>query len=496
MNDTILAFDIGTSSLKASLFSSAMELIAEASSPLSTRVDGPGMAMQDPLEWWSAALSAARVLRDKAPEGYPRVGAIGVSGHMLGLVSVDRSLEPVFPALIHSDTRAAKQAEAVRSAVGKEELYRRTGNILSAASPLAKALWLKDEQPEAYAGTYLFLQSKDYLVARLTGSARFTDLSDAAHAQFLDIEKCCVLDGVLRSVGLSPSLFPEPVPGTHLAGPLSPAAASLLGIPDGVPVCVGAGDGSCASAGAGNLRKGDSYLCLGTTGWIATAFEKPVFDDRCRLFTLPSVDGRLFNLTGTVQCVGRSFEWAKRLFSLPDMTALNELAGQSRPGSNGVVFLPYLEGERCPWYDENARGVFYGLRPDHEPRDLARAVFEGVACAFCDVIGCMGAFMPLASLRVIGGGAASRLFADTLASMSGVRLDMGVVSPGAVTSLGAAAAASVCAGMYGRIEDVPVENGIASSVLPKDDPAAALDRTLKKYRLLYPALAQVFSDGA
>jgi xylulokinase len=258
----ILAFDIGTSAIKSILVSHDGRIIDSASYEYEITNPYRSWVEQNPDSWWEGACYVTRILMERNPEAGKRIDIIGVSGHMLGCVPVDSKGRAIRPAIIHADTRSSKEAEQIGEIFGRENLYRRTGCILSAQSSLAKILWLKCNEPEIFARTAQFLQSKDFLTAQLIGDIDSTDYSDASHAQLLDIHKKVYMTDVFAELGLDAEKFPVIHKATDVIGRVTKTAALALGISPGIPVIAGGGDGACANVGAGITAGGGGYIAV------------------------------------------------------------------------------------------------------------------------------------------------------------------------------------------------------------------------------------------
>ena len=360
-NQLILAYDIGTSSVKTSLVTETGEVYASAKCDYDTHHPEPGISEQNPEDWWKCACKTTKTLLEQKPDAGKRIAAIGVSGHMLGCVPVDEKCEALHAALIHSDSRAGAQFEAIKAGIGKEELYRISGNVLDSRSSLCKMLWFKEERPEIYRKTAKFLQSKDFLTARLTGNIDTTDYSDASHGELMNIHKKAYDAAVYRELGLEMEKLPELHAGMEIVGHVTEEAAKELGIPSGIPVIAGGGDGACADIGAGNVNTGDIYCSLGTTAWLSQCIEQPYLDPEQRIFNIMSLDGIHSSLFGTMQSAGGALKWVMNVLGTQDLDEFNALAGKIAPGSDGLIFVPYLDGERSPIFDAKARGMFFGL---------------------------------------------------------------------------------------------------------------------------------------
>ncbi len=341
MNDMwILAGDIGTSSVKTAIFDQHGMIVDSAVQAHATSHDHNGWASQEAETWWQGFAANVKILLERHPEARERIAVIGASGHMLGCLPVDGKGHPLYPAIIHADTRASDQARFIEKQVGAETLYDLTGNTLNARSGICKILWLKDHEPELYRKTARFLQSKDYLVSRLTGNPDTTDLSDASHAQWINIKNRTYLTDIFSELDLDSEKMPALHRGTDIIGTLTPESGRELGLPAGIPVIAGAGDGACASVGAGSALSGDFYCCLGTSAWIAYASSQPLFDPQRRLFNILSADGRTCGVYGTVQSAGHSVSWAMNLFQETDARAFDRSAATGPAGSEGLIYLP------------------------------------------------------------------------------------------------------------------------------------------------------------
>lgn len=492
MRSIILAFDIGTSGLKASLVDDQLNIIRNVTTTYPTRHYPDGGCEQEAADWWMSAVRAMMMLRELAPEYVKRVDAIGISGHMLGCLPMDRDGQTLRPAMIHADTRALTISNELRARFGRDYFYEISGNVLSPVSTLCKTLWLKQNEPELYARTYRILQSKDYLVYRLTGSMETTDMSDASHGLLMNLQTRQYDTEMFRNTGLDLDKFPQIHTSCELAGPLSDEAAGCLGLRAGIPVAVGGGDGACANVGAGVAQAGEFYLSLGTTAWIAGQMDTPFLDPLHRVFHIYTLDGHGCNVFGTEQCAGRSVSWAMELFDVASARAFDSLAASAPAGSDGLVYLPYLEGERSPVFDAQAEGVFFGIHTTHRREHFLRAVLEGTACGLGQILDVMRERQDIRELRIIGGGAKSKLWKQILADVCDVALhDVSTFSDSA-TSLGAAAAAGVAIGLFRDLPEACSHIRLSSDILPDAQTKAAYALSKKRYAMLYPSLREAF----
>ncbi len=483
INEMILAYDIGTSSVKTSLVSTDGRVVVSASYAYPTAHPKPGYAEQDPEDWWRGmCVTTKEVMRHAAAA---HIAAIGISGHMMGCVPVNASGDALYPCMIHTDSRAAVQCDALDKTVGRAAIYRMTGNILAARKPICKIMWLKDNERAVYDAAARFLHTKDYLAARLTGNIDTTDFSDACHSALIDITALDYDTAFYREIGVDMAKMPFLHRGTDIIGTLTLQSAAQLGLPDGIPVIAGGGDGVCANVGTGVVSPGGAYCCLGTTAWIAQCVDAPVIDPHQRLFNLISVDGQTCSVYGTTQSAGAAVDWTADVLGETDMNAFNDAARRIPAGSDGLVFLSYLEGERSPVYDANARGMFFGLSVRHTRAHMMRAALEGVAYAMRTIIEVHRETRCIDSMRIIGGGAKSALWKQIIASAGRIRLDTLDVAAADATSLGIAMAAGVSVGMFADLTDATKRIRVTDTCAPGED-TAAYDRVYEVYRELYP----------
>lgn len=481
----MLAFDVGTSGVKASMISQSGEALASATRQYPTFYAPGGIAEQAPDDWWRQICAATKELGERNADAMRRIAAIGVSGHMLGCVPVDSGGTPLCNAMIHSDSRAMEQFRQAGDRVGAEAFYAMSGNVLDARSSLCKIMWLKENEPHIYAETAKFLQCKDFVVSKLTGNIDTTDYSDACHAELMDVVRKRYDADILREVGVDLGKLPTLHASCEIVGMVTPVAAREMGISSGIPVIAGGGDGACGSAGAGNIRVGDTYLSLGTTAWFSQVVDAPVIDPRRRVFNIMNLDGGTCSVYGAMQAAGGSITWLQSFLAMDDLDALNALAASAPQGSAGLVFLPYLDGERSPVFDAEATGVLIGLSHLHERKHVARAVFEGTSFALRSILDVFRERGEIQVARAIGGGIHSALWTQMIADICRLRLDILNIDSGDATSLGIAAAAGTAVGLYDNIHDALAYLHVERCVVP-GGPNDTYEKNYQVYKELYP----------
>jgi xylulokinase len=496
---TILAHDLGTTGDKATLFDTMGAVLGAAFEGYETAYPHPNWAEQDPACWWRAVQDATRELLAISGIAPGQIAVVSFSGMMNGLLAVDAAGTPLRPAIIWADQRATLEAEFLAACGGTEEVYRRTGHRPGAAYTAAKLLWMQRHQPDIYARTHRVLQAKDYAAFKLSGVFA-TDYSDASSTNLFDLEQRTWATDLVEGVGLDADKLPPALPSSTVIGSVTPEAAAGTGLLAGTPVVIGGGDGACATVGAGSVQPGDAYNYVGSSSWIAVTTRQPLYDPQMRTFTFAHLDPALYFPTGTMQCAGGSFDWLERLLRGDGSTRLyNEITAAAagvEPGARGLLFLPYLIGERSPHWNPLARGVFAGLTMSHGRAEMARAVLEGVALNLKMIL---DAFLEqgaeIQAMRLIGGGARSALWRQILADVYGLPILRPALLTEA-TSLGAAIAGGVGVGLF---DDFDVAHRLVQVQAAEQPDPHHSQRYVPLYDLFqrtYVALKPIFEDLA
>ena len=428
MSQCILAHDLGTTGNKATLYDADGRLVGSAFYSYGTEYAHAGWAEQNPEDWWRAVCASTQQLLREANVSPGAVAGITFSGQMMAAVPLDAHARPLRNAIIWADQRAVEQERWLGEHIPPEDVYRITGHRLSASYSLCKILWLRDNQPDVYAATHKFVHAKDAIVARLTGN--FATRADRR------LRHEPVRSGRLGLVRADHRRRDRPGQAAR-ATPLDrrdwrraarwPARSAC---PPGRRSSLAAAT-ACAAAGAGVVREGAAYNYIGSSSWIALATEKPIYDPDYRTFTWRTWC-RHVQPVRTMQMAGGSYQWARdQVFLVEKMAAeaigtspyelMNLSAESSPPGANGLIYLPYLLGERSPRWNPDARGAFIGLTVRHTHADMLRAVLEGVTMnlrVILDAYRDQGARID--AMRVIGGGARGRFWNRLMADIYGV----------------------------------------------------------------------------
>jgi len=460
----ILAHDLGTTGNKATLFDDQGWLIASHAAHYPVDYPQAGWAEQAPIDWWRAVGISTRALLAATHSDPADIAAVTFSGQMMGIVPIDETGQPLRSAIIWADQRAVEEAETIGTRCGPQQVYQRTGHRVSPAYLAAKILWVKRHQPDLYRQTKKFLCAKDFVAFKLTGQCA-TDYSDASGSNLFDLTQRMWSTDLIDAIGLEAATLPDVHASTDILGAVTREASEATGLKAGTPVVIGGGDGACATVGAGVIAPGEAYCNLGSSAWISFASAAPLFDPQQRTFTFHHLHPRLFTPMGTMQAAGGARDWLAQLIG--DVTDA-ELA-QVAPGCEGALFLPYLIGERSPWWNPQARGAFVGLTMNHTRATLARAALEGVAFnlrLILDALESQGAVLP--AMRVIGGGAQSPVWQQILADVFARPIHL-LDLQGEASSWGAAVAGGIGVGVYADWNIAPARAEVKAII----DPIAA-----------------------
>jgi xylulokinase len=500
----ILAHDLGTTGNKASLFDEQGNVCASSLSTYGTEYPRPNWVEQNPEDWWTAVCTSTKHLLSTNRINPKQVACITFSGQMMGCVVLDRRARPLRNALIWADTRAIPQAERLISKVGMEKIYSITGHRASSSYSAAKIMWVRDHQPEIFAEAYKFVHAKDFIVARLTGKFA-TDFSDAGGMNLFDLEAYDWSSTMLEAASLNRSVLPELHASTDVIGEVLLSISEEVGLAAGTPVVIGGGDGCCAAAGAGVVREGSAYNYLGSSSWIAIATKRPIYDPSMRTFTWAHLVRNMFSPCGSMQAAGGSYQWLRDTFCLQEKEAaerqkispyklMDQLAEQSMPGANGLLFFPYLLGERSPWWNPNARAVYFGLTMRHTRADIIRATLEGITFnlkIILDSFRQQGALIN--GIRVIGGGAKGRIWRQIMADIYGVSILRPALLTEA-TSFGAALAGGIGVGIYKDWNMAETHTPILDEIQPDPLTKSQYEKLYTIFNRAYEAFEPLFSD--
>lgn len=485
MADLLLGVDIGTSGVKAALYAVDGALAAEESEPCQVTRPGEGWLEQDPAEAWRAAAAAIRRVVRRAPEN-GRVRAVGVCGHSPTLILIDAAGRPTRPAILWQDRRAAAEADELAARLRAEDLTDLLGGRLphGPSFPHPRLLWLRRREPAALDAATTALDTKDWINFRLTGQRA----SDPWSAKGLaNMRTGRPIEAWRELLGVDPSIAPPTRSPAAPLGTIAPEVAAELGLPGDAVVATGWTDGACAMLGTGCFAApATAYDVAGTSEVIGTVVAEPPDDPRYQ--RAPGPDPSWTLLMGPTQTSGAALLWAARLLGV-DPAEIPRLAAEAAPAASGVIFLPYLEGERAPIWDPRARGVFFGLASAHGRPELARAVLEGVVFAVRHVLETFeeSTSRPILALRVCGGGSREPLWNQIKADATGRPITT-TATPD-TSSVGAAMLAGVAAGLFPNLDAAASALvRLGTTFEPRREHADAYNASYRLYRALYPRL--------
>lgn len=499
----LIGIDVGTGGVKTIVVNETGEIIARSFHEYPLSQPKPGWTEQDPWDWWQATLKS---LQDVAQQLGPRVSdvkGIGLSGQMHSSVFLDADRNVIRPAILWNDGRTAPQCRWITETIGKEELIRHTSNPALEGFTAPKIVWLMQNEPENYRKVRWVLLPKDYVRMQLTGEI-YTEISDAAGTLLLDVTHRTWSQTVMQKLGIDPQIMPPVRESIDVCGTLTSEVAKAVGLPAGIPVAGGGADNACGAVGTGIVKSGRALSSIGTSGVVLVQTDVPRTDPEAKVHTFNhAIPNRWYNM-GVSLSAGLSLKWfrdtlghiEKQMEALSGVDAYDLLTKQAAPvppGSEGLLFLPYLTGERTPHADANARGVFVGISPRHTKGHLIRAVLEGVVFALRDsleIIRGMGTDVP--EIRAIGGGAKSSLWRQIQADVLNVPIATLNIDEG--PAFGAALLAGVAAGVYPSVTEA-AESSISIVGVTEPNPAAAkvYEEYYQAYRALYPALKGEFA---
>ncbi len=494
MKRYILAHDLGTSGNKATLFDEQGSLVDSRVTPYTMEVFNSNWAEQNPAIWWDAVCSSSKqVLSTIDPK---QVVAVAFSGQMMACLPVDREGSPLHNALIYCDQRSGEEEAEFIDALGFDSIYSITGHRPSSSYSLTKLLWIKKHLPEVYEKTYKVLQAKDYMNFLLTGEYA-TDYNDASGTNAFDLLNFDWSAEILNAMGVDPSLFPKAYPSSTQIGSVHKKASEQTGIPEGTAVIVGSGDGGCASLGAGSVSFGKPYIYMGSSSWVSIASKKPLADPQKIGFTWAHPVAGLYQPCATMQTAGGSISWFARTYLGNDkgktLDSINELAKQSKPGANGLYYLPYLLGERSPWWNSNAKGAFVGLDLNTTFADHCMALMEGIAMNQKLNFAAMLNEVPDRQVMFIGGGALNTYLRQVLADVFACEIAVPQFLTEA-TSMGAALLGGVGSGLYEDFTMIEKMNPIKEVVKPNLENASFYEERTARFAQLYRSLEPWFNQ--
>lgn len=491
MKRQLLGIDIGTSACKVAVFDEEGKVLAQANRPYRVYYPQSGWAEQNPEEWWEAICDAVREVLSEESVNAELIKGIGVDGQSWSAIPVDENGSVLHNTPIWMDTRARHLCERVKEEIGADEIFRVAGNDFLPSYVTPKLLWFKEERPEVFQKTSKFLQSNSYIVMKLTGEMS-QEYSQCYGLHFFHMEKRTYDSALAEKMGLSPELMPKLYACDEIVGSVTKEAAEKTGLKAGTPVVAGGLDAACGALGAGVYRPGETQEQGGQAGGMSICTDRALSHKALILGT--HVVPGLWLLQGGTVGGGGTLKWFRQeLGGGLSFDELTEEAARVSPGSDGVLFLPYMAGERSPIWNPDAKGVFYGLSFDKTRGHMIRAVLEGVAFSLeHNLRTAAETGISVDSLNAMGGASNSVLWTQIKADVTGKTIR--VPSSDTATTLGAAILAGVGCGLYGSYDEA-VGRTIRITRVQEPNPQnkAVYDRAMERYLRLYEDLKEGFS---
>jgi len=494
MHQHVLGIDVGTGGTRAVIMNEIGRIVASATEEHAPFASPQiGWAEQHPEDWWRAAKIAIRKALEIGELRSEQIACVGFSGQMHGAVMLDNSDEPVRPALIWCDVRTEKQCHELNNRIGAEKLIQLTCNPALANFTLTKLMWTRENEPENWARVRSVMLPKDYVRLKITGECA-TDLADASGTLMLDVANRKWSAEVLQAVEMDASLLPQLFESPEICAKISAAGAEATGLKPGTPVVAGAGDQAAGAVGMGIASPGAVSATIGTSGVVFAATDRPALDPKGRLHTFcHAIPGR-WHVMGVTQAAGLSLRWFRDCFGPNSYDQLTAEAATVPPGAEGLLWAPYLMGERTPHLDPNARAVLIGLTASHSRAHIIRAILEGVAFSLRDTFTIFREMnVPVNCIRLGGGGARSPLWRQIQADIYGREVEIVGAEEGA--AYGAAMLAGVGAKIWPTVDaacDSVVR--VVNRVKPNAATVAAMNAGYEKYGRIYPAMKSILNS--
>jgi len=505
MKSYLLGIDIGTSGAKIIIIDSEKngEIACSVNKEYPLYTPKPLWAEQDVEDWWNAVVLGIKEAVSKIEAKPEEIKAIGLTGQMHSSVFLDKDNKSIRRAMLWCDQRTSKECEEINETVGEDRVINITCNPVLTGFTAPKIVWLKNNEPENYAKIHKILLPKDYIRFMLTGEYA-TDVSDASGMAIFDVKNRCWSDEIINKLEFSKEWFGKVYESPEITGYLLSNIAKELGLMAGIPVVAGAGDNAASAIGNGIVESGMVFNSLGTSGVVFAYADKPIIDPKLRVHTFCHAVPGKWHIMGVMLSAGGSLRWYRDTFCdtekyiadyhVDDAYNIISKGAEEIPiGSEGLIFLPYLSGERCPYADPNARGVFFGATLRHTRKHFSRSVFEGISFGLNDSFDILKDMkIPISTVIATGGGARSNFFRNILSDITGyehctMKNDEG-------PSFGAAILAGVGAGIYKDVTEASKANAVIVNRNKVDkENHVKYEKYIRVYRDLYKSLKDNFA---
>ena len=500
----LLGTDIGAQSLKVGIIDERGLLRAFQQVPYSFQCPQPGWAEEDPEVWWDSFCRAVRGTLERNAIRPDELESVGISTMCPSVVAMDRQGNPLRPAILYLDQRSLPQAKRIEDEIGQETFFHATGNRIAAGTySVTSILWIKENEPDLFGRTYCFGHGNTFLAHRLTGEFAFDWTNASFTGLFHTGTRRTWSDDLCDRLGIPVTLLPEPVISSTRIGTLSEQASRTTGLPEGIPVAIGGADSACSALAAGVIDVGQVFETSGTSDVLSFCDDRPLFDmrfmNRCHV-----VPERWLHM-GAMLSPGAALSWFKDQCCTEERQVANRTgrsvyqimdleAGASPPGANGLLFLPYMRGERSPIWDPLARGVFFGLSLDSTKGDMIRSILEGTGYGLRQNLEIAQQHLGFIvnELRVVGGGSKSGIWSQIKADI--LRKPIVTLDQQETAVIGAAMLGGLASGRFQNCDEAVARAAArpVRSAPPNPDVRVLYDRTYACYLLLYSGLKSLF----
>ena len=490
--DVFIGIDTSTTSTKVIAINEKGNILGVSSSEYTFETPFPLWCEQSPDLWWQATKISVQGCIKKAGLHPYQVKGIGLTGQMHGLVILDENGEVLRPSILWNDQRTQRQCDEIRSLIGKQEFIRITGNDALTGFTAPKILWVKEKEPKLFAQIKHVLLPQDFIRYKLTGEYAL-DRAGGSGTVLFDLVQRNWSNDLIKALGLNPEWFPPTFEGTQVTGTLTKKAAGEIGLIDGIPIYGGGGDQAAAAVGTGAVEEGVVSISLGTSGVVFATTDFPFFEPEGRLHAFCYAIPGKWHLMGVMLSAAGSLRWFRDTFKMD--ASFNDLvasAGDIQPGSDGLLFMPYLTGERTPYPDPLARGGFIGISVRHTFKHFTRSVLEGVAFGVRDNFELMkkAGLAEITQVRITGGGAKNPIWRQIIADVLNVEIVTIGSEEGA--AFGTALLAATGAGVFESVQQACLNTiNITDKVMP-GIANKIYNNMYSEYRLLYPSLKDTF----
>ena len=493
----LLGIDIGTSGTKSVLFDLEGQAIASSMREYPLYQPQNGWAEQDPDDWWSAVVKSCQDILAESKVAPEDIIGVGLSGQMHGLVMLDQDYQVIRDAIIWCDQRTGEECNQITQLVGRERLLDISANPAMTGFTASKILWVRNHEPEKYSRCRKILLPKDYIRFKLTGEFA-TEVSDASGMQLLDVRNRCWSEEILDRLSIDINLLGRVYESPEVTGQVTSEASAVTGLAEGTKVVGGAGDNAASAVGMGVVNNGHAFASIGTSGVVYAHTSEMRFDPLGRVHTFCCAVPGEWHVMGVTQAAGLSLQWFRNNFCAGDIQEANEkgidpyelmtdAASKIPIGSNRLLYLPYLMGERTPHLDPDCRGVFFGLSASHTRADLTRAVMEGVTFSLFDCVRILREMdVTFDEILACGGGGKSALWRLMMADIFNCPIN--TVGSFSGPTLGVAILAGVGVGVYSSVKDA------CKQIIKRDQSIQPKSENHKKYMEIYSIYCDLYPD--